>query len=344
MTDSATTRVSIIAPCRNEAPHIRAFMDSLLAQECEGLDLEILIVDGLSEDGTAEVVAEYATKHPRIRLITNEKRITPAALNRGIEEAHGEVIVRMDAHSVYPTDYVARCIGHLRSRPDVGNVGGRWVTLPGADTVTARAIAAALSHPFGVGNATYRVGAQEPCLVDTVPFGCYRREVFDRIGRFDEEMVRNQDDEFNARLTRSGGRHLLVPAIEIQYFARDTLPRLWRMIWQYGLFKPLAAVKAGTVPTLRQLVPAAFVASVVLSAVASIWFETGRWALVGILGLYLAANAAASVAASRGRIAVALLLPIVFAGMHISYGVGYWWGLVRFVLLRRRKQDMSLSR
>lgn len=215
--------VSIVVPCRNETEYIRPLLDSILANTYPRDRLEVLIVDGMSDDGTRAVIAEYVARHPVIRLLDNPKRITPCALNLGISRARGTIIVRMDAHASYPPNYVADLVDWLE-RTGADNVGGAWVTLPGGDTATARAIAAALSHPFGIGNARYRLGTTELREVDTVPFGCFRRDVFDRVGLFDEELVRNQDDEFNFRLLRAGGRILLVPGVVSHYYARRTLP------------------------------------------------------------------------------------------------------------------------
>ncbi len=250
--------VTIIVPCRNEGKWIAPCLDSILANDYPRERLEVLVVDGMSSDETRSVVERRAADQPCIRLLDNAKQITPAALNIGIAAARGAVIVRMDAHVDYPADYVSSLVRLLEEK-GADNVGGVCRTLPGAETAIARAIAIGMSHPVGVGNSYFRIGAASERWVDTVPFGCYRKEVFDRIGLFDEELVRNQDDEFNLRLIRSGGRILLTPNVVCRYYARDSLRKLWRMYYQYGYFKPLVVRKVKGVMTLRQLGPPLFV-------------------------------------------------------------------------------------
>ena len=195
--------VSVIVPCRNEVKYIAACLDSVLANDYPKERLEVLVVDGMSEDGTRAVVERYARTCPFIRLVDNPRRVTPAALNLGIASARGSAIMIMGAHAAYPSGYISELVTWLR-HSGADAVGGRCVTRPGRESVTGRAIAAAVSHPFGIGNSHFRTGAAEPRWVDTVPFGCYRRDVFERVGVFDEELVRNQDDEFNHRILRQG--------------------------------------------------------------------------------------------------------------------------------------------
>ena len=215
-------RVSIVMPCRNEAAYIGPCLDSVLATDYPLDRMEVLVADGRSDDGTREIVERCAAQHPCVRLLDNPARITPAALNTAIRVATGDVIIRMDAHGVYPRDYVPRLVRALEET-GADNVGGVVITLPADDTPSARAIALAFSHPLGVGNAYFRIGVAGPRWVDTVPFGCFRRELFDRVGMFDEEMVRNQDDEFNLRLIGHGGRILLLPDVVARYYARRSL-------------------------------------------------------------------------------------------------------------------------
>ena len=263
--------VSVVIPCRNEERYIGPCLDSLL--ECDyPLDrLEVLVVDGMSDDRTRDIVRQYAADHSFIRLVDNPKRITPCAMNAGVLAALGDVIMPMGAHAVYTQRYISRLVEALLET-GADNVGGVLVTLPADDTATARALAIALSHPFGVGNSYFRIGARERRIVDTVPFGCYRKEVFQRIGLFDEELVRNQDDELNGRLVRAGGRIMLVPEVESRYYARGSFGQVARMFFQYGYFKPLAAWKVGRVTSLRQVVPAAFVAGLAVTGL----LEIGR--------------------------------------------------------------------
>ncbi len=253
--------VSVIVPCRNEGKWIGKCLQSILNNDYPRDCLEILVVDGMSGDDTRREVEAAAALHSGVRLLDNPRRITPVAMNLGIAAASGSVIVRMDAHVEYPSDYISSLVA-LLEKSGADNVGGVCQTLPGDGTIMARAVALGMSHPLGVGNSHFRIGASQDRWVDTVPFGCYRREVFQRIGLFDEDLVRNQDDELNLRLIKHGGRILLSPRIVCKYFARESLAKLWRMYYQYGYFKPLVVRKIGGVMTLRQLrLPCSYSAS-----------------------------------------------------------------------------------
>lgn len=333
-------RVSLILPCRNEARHITACLDSLVGTEYPREDLELLVVDGLSDDGTREILARYVSAHPWIRVLDNPRQVTPAALNIGIEAAAGEVILRVDAHAVYPPAYVPRLVTALLET-GADNVGGPVVTLPGGSGPVARAVALVLAHPLGVGNAWFRIGTSRARWVETVPYGCYPREVFRRLGGFDEELVRNQDDEFNYRLVRAGGRILLLPDAVSYYYARECPRLLARMLYQYGYFKPLVARKVGRVTTLRQLIPPAFVLAVVLGGllaplyplVAATW--GALWAVYGTALLIAGARVV-----PRQGLRTAAALTALFPVVHLAYGSGFLRGLVRaFTPARGRWRD-----
>lgn len=329
-----TPLVSVVVPCRNEARFIGPCLDSILANDYAATRLEVLVVDGASDDGTQDVVAAYASRDTRVRLLENPRRITPAALNIGIRAAAGEVIIRMDAHNAYPPTYVSSLVDWL-VRSGADNVGGIWITRPSGDSPMARAIAVGLSHPFGVGNSYFRIGSTAPRWVDNVPFGCYRRAVFDRIGVFDEDLVRNQDDELNLRLVRAGGRILLVPTIVSCYHARGTLPKLARMNYQYGYFKPLVIRKIRAVMTVRQVVPATFVLSLGISALLAPMSGLAATAFGGIVAAYGLATAVSAASALRAHgLRAASSLVVVFPVMHIAYGVGFLRGVYTFFIRR----------
>lgn len=337
--------VSIVVPCLQEVGRIEGCLDSILAGDYPMDRVEILVVDGMSTDGTRETVARYAAADGRIRLLDNPKRITPAALNEGIRAARGEVVAIMHAHSVYPGDYVSKLVGWLLSS-GADNVGAAWVTRPADGSPKARAIAVGLAHPFGVGNAYFRLGTAEPRWVDTVPYGCYRREIFDRIGFFDEDLVRTEDDEFNMRLIKRGGRVLLVPDVVSFYYARDTLLKLWRMYYQYGYFKVLAATKLRAVRTLRQVVPALFLLGLLVTGGLCVRFPWARIAFAALLSAYAALTVAVSAASAvRHGLFCALNLCAVFPALHVSYGVGFLKGIVDFVVLgRMRAKAVPITR
>jgi len=320
---------SIIVPCRNERAHIRECLETLLASDYPADRLEILVVDGMSDDGTRDIVAEVARAHPAVRLFDNPRRITPAGINIGIAEARGSVFLLIGAHAGFPPDYVSGLVGWLE-RSGADGVGGVCETLPGSGSPTARAIALAMAHPFGVGNSWFRIGTREPRAVDTVPFPCYRMELFGRIGLFDEALVRNQDDEFNARVLKHGGRLLLVPGVSSRYYARTRLRDLARMFYQYGLFKPAVIRKTGAVITTRQLVPATFTLTVAGFALLLPWWRGAGPVLAGILGLYC--GVAFLVALRSGRRHGFRCVPALVAAfpvMHLSYGIGFLVGLIR---------------
>jgi glycosyltransferase involved in cell wall biosynthesis len=338
-------RVSIVIPCRNEEGYIAACLDSILASDYPRELVEVLVADGRSSDRTREILMIYAARQPSITLIDNPTGNTPSALNHAIRRATGEIIVRMDAHVLYPPDYVRRLVEGLQES-GADNVGGVLETVPAEDTPQARAIAIGLAHPFGVGNAYFRTGVQERREVDTVPFGCYRREIFDRVGLFDEELIRNQDDEFNFRLIRRGGRVLLLPGVFCRYFARRSLRQLSRMYYQYGYFKPLVARKVGRVMTVRQLVPAILVASLVVSAVLSLWLPASTYAFALIAGTYSSLVLVCSIRTAQTEgLRCGLALLMVFPTLHFSYGAGFLRGIYDHFLARSAPaREMSLSR
>ncbi len=346
--------VSIIMPCRNEAAYIAAAVEDALAQHSRR-PLELMVAVGPGSDGTERIVEELAAKHPRVRVVPNPAGVVPHGLNAAIRAAAGAYIVRMDAHSRYPADYVEVLVDALE-RTGADNVGGVWETLPANNSNEAWAIAQVLSSPFGVGNAMFRLGVEGERDVDTVPYGCFRRSLFDKVGYFDEELVRNQDDEHNGRIIRAGGRIVLLPQVTIRYHARDRIAKLWRMYREYGLFKPLVNLKLGSPATLRQFVPPLFVLGLfglpVLGALVSVLYMSGSDALLKLAGVLHWANVALAgvvllyvllllivslrLVVRKGRIRAFAWVVAAFSTVHVAYGVGYWQGLLRFVLLRRR--------
>jgi cellulose synthase/poly-beta-1,6-N-acetylglucosamine synthase-like glycosyltransferase len=266
----------VIIPCRNEAGFIDQCLDSLLANDIDQSRLQVLVIDGQSTDGTRDTVRAYAERYPFVTMLDNPKRHTPTALNIGIDHAEGEVIVRLDAHAVYPKDYVRRLVESLH-RYEADNVGGAMRAVSRSSSLLGRALAAVSSHPFGVGNAHFRIGAEAPREVDTVPFGCYRRDVFDRVGRFNEHLTRSQDYDFNLRLRRAGGRIVLVPDIVCEYLIRSTIADFGRHRLRDGfwLLYPLRFGVKTYGP--RHLVPAAFVLGIIALASFSWPFLRSIW-------------------------------------------------------------------
>ena len=337
--------VTVIVPCRNEERFIAGCLDSILASTYPREALEVLVVDGRSDDGTRSVLADYIARHPTVRMLDNPRRIQPAALNIGIGAARGEILVRMDAHVVYPPNYITDLVAALLET-GAGNVGGVLVTVPANETAIARAIAVAMSHPFGVGNSLFRIGVKKPQWVDTVAFFCCRRETFERVGLFDEAAL-DEDSEFNTRLIQSGGRILLVPNVVCHYFARASLRQIARMAYQYGYSKPFVIRKLGHV-TPRQLVPPGFVLALAATAVLSPWVEAARLLLATTVAVYLLPVLACSLSIWRKagwRTAAALAL--VFPVLHLSYGFGFLKCALQLALgsgRRARQVELPLSR
>lgn len=328
-------RVSVLIPCRNEEGYIAKALQSLAAQDYPKELLEILVIDGMSTDATRSIIAGFADQFAELRILENPNRVVPHALNHGIRMSTGDVIVRLDAHSEYPMNYISSLLYWMQVL-QADNVGGVWITEPANSGNRAVAIARALSHPFGIGNSSFRIGVNEPTEVDTVPFGCFRRKVFDEIGLFDEDLIRNQDDELNGRLTLNGGTIFLIPSIEIRYFARDSFPKLWRLYYQYGLFKPLVAKKLGTLTTVRQIVPPIFVVYLIISAIAVVAIPQYSAAVSAGVAVYAVVNIATSfiIAFRAHRPALVPYLAWAFLIVHLAYGVGYLWGSIRFLIFR----------
>jgi GT2 family glycosyltransferase len=318
--------VTVIMPIRNELMHIAASVGSLLASDYPADRITFMAVDGMSDDGTREILARIATAEPGLCLLDNPDRLQAHALNMALALACGEVIVRVDAHTIYPPDYVRRCVETLRES-GADNVGGVCRTVPGADTPMGGAIAWAMGHPFGVGNALFRIGSGERRWTDTVPFGCWWRDRLLALGGFATDLPYAEDDELNGRLLQGGGRILLDPAIHADYVARPTLWRLVQMLYRYGLNKPLAARRLGRVTTWRQVVPPVFVTAAAGAAVLAPLLPWAGPAALAAVFLHLAVSVVVSVlAAPSTGAAVALRLPAVFLAMHAAYGFGYLKG------------------
>jgi len=337
-------RVSVVIPCYQEAAHIDHLVDQLLRQDYPAHLFEVIFADGGSTDGTWEKLEAHCAANPHFILLDNPDKHVSQGLNAAIKASSGEIIIRMDAHSEYPENYVSVLCLKLEEH-SADNVGGVWITEPGDDSLEARAIAIASAHPFGIGNASYRLGAVEDRATDTVPYGCFRRELFDRIGYFDTDLLRNQDDEFNGRIIRSGGSIWLIPSVQIWYKARPTREKLSRMFYQYGFFKPLVNRKLGAPASWRQFAPPALVLSGLICLLIVFLYPGTMWLFVLWATTYLMALVAvtAVICAKKGW---SLFIHLLFTWMtiHFSYGFGYLSGLMRWWLFSGRRIRVSDNR
>lgn len=319
--------VSIILPILNEADYIERCLNAVLDQDYPNDNVEILIVDGMSTDGTRQIVQKFAASHLKIHLLDNPAGIVPTALNIGLRRAKGEVIIRVDGHCMIAPNYLRKCVERILGE-GVDGVGGPMETI--GETQMANAIAIAMSSPFGVGDSSFRTTSGKEMLVDTAPFPAYTRQIIERAGLYDEELVRDQDDEYNYRIRELGGKILLAADVNSKYFSRASLKGLWRQYFQYGFWKVRVLQKHPGQMRPRQFVPPLFILGILLSALCAL-VPVLRPLSPIIPGLYLLANLSASLlTASRRGWRALPFLPIVFAILHLSYGLGFLLGLVKF--------------
>ena len=334
--------VSVICPIYNEEKHITSCIVSVLQQDFPKENLEILFVDGMSTDKTRRIISDFTDKYKHIRLLDNPQKTVPYALNIGIQAAKGDIIIRMDAHAVYPHNYFSILAKYL-TELNADNVGGVCRTLPANNSSVAAAIADAVSCVFGVGNSHFRIGTNNIQQVDTVPFGCWKKEIFEKIGYFDTELTRNQDDEFNGRIIKNGGKIYLIPDLFIDYFARENIRKVSAMHYQYGLFKPLVNKKLRAPATVRQFFPALFVAGLIAGIAFSLLFPKLWFVYFGVIILYALLALYFSLRASikRRNWKLFFMEPIIFFLLHTSYGLGYWAGLYKVIFNKKFNAEVN---
>lgn len=332
---SASPIVSVIIPMRNEVAHIGACITRLLAQDYPSDRIEIIIVDAMSDDGSRELVQGLALQHPQIRLIDNERRIIPAALNAGIHASSGRYVLRADCRGRVAPNYVRTCV-ELLIAGAAANVGGPCVSVPGADTAVARSIAAISQHPIVMGGSTYRTEMLAEESSDTVIYGAWERTLFERMGYFNEILERGEDNEFNSRILRSGGRILKTPRMAVEYLCRPTLRTFLQQTYQNGFWHFPTIVANASAFKLRYFAPAAWVCW--LAGFAGLAFVDFAflWPLVAGIGIYSAAvgKVTTDVFRSHGR-SVACWVPAVMTSFHLVYGLATIVGIVQFGLLDR---------
>jgi glycosyltransferase involved in cell wall biosynthesis len=333
--------ITIIIPVRNEARFVDRCLRSVFSAAPVSGGMEVFVVDGMSDDGTREVLAEWCGKQPNLRVIDNPRRIVPTAMNIGIRAARGEWIIRLDAHSEYPPNYFNLCLETGR-RTTADNVGGDFLTLSQNEGSRGRLVQALTTHRFGVGNAGFRVGACEG-WADTVVYGCYKREIFARIGLFDERLVRNQDYELNRRLLKAGGSIWRNPAIQVRYYNQGSVKGLLQQAFFTGQWNPWMWYIAPYSFAWRHAIPLVFVLALLggflLSFIAP---PLGRFALPSIVIPYFVLAALSSVQQSaRYGIWMLPVLPFLFLAYHLAYGLGGVWGICRLFVKRAPVQLVS---
>jgi glycosyltransferase involved in cell wall biosynthesis len=319
--------VSIVVPCRNERDHIETCIQSILRQETPCGGFELIIADGMSDDGTREILTRLAAEDARLRIIDNRGRITPCGMNAGIHEARGRYIAIMGAHTEYAPDYVRRCIDLLEEHPEVCCAGGPIGSQ--GRSMFGQAVAAAMSHPVGVGNAKHRFPDYEG-YAEGACFPMFRREIFDQVGLYDENLVHNQDDDFNYRVARNGGKIFISPRAWSSYCVREAPLQLFRQYFQYGYWRVAVLRKHRLPASMRQVVPVTFFTLMFVLLVVGL-FLPGWWGLItaGVPVAYavMLIIAGAGVARKR-RVRVGLMFPIAAAMMHLAYAAGFAWGVI----------------
>ncbi len=324
--------VSIIVPCRNEKGYIKNFLESIVSQNYPKENLEVLISDGMSDDGTREIIKKYQKKYPFIKLLDNPKKYTPSALNIAVKESKGDIIIRLDSHARYEKDYISKCVYYL-NKYHADNVGGTMKTTPANNTLTAKSIALCMSHGFSVGNSYFRKGSAKPRSVDTVFGGCYRREVFNKIGFFNENLKRSQDLDFNIRLKKAGGKIILVPDMVSYYYPKATFKDFLKHNFEDGQWAILPLRFTKNLFSARHYVPLFFVSLIIFLFVASFFWYTMFFYFSLILGFYFLIILLNSfiITFKERDIRYLFSMPIAFIIRHFCYGFGSLVGIIKLL-------------
>lgn len=322
--------VSVIIPCRNEEKYIGECLISLLNQENVKDKIEILVVDGMSTDNTRNIVHNISMDNPQVILVDNPQFLTPHALNTGIKNAKGEFIAVLGAHAEYSSDYLATCLELANQHPEVSCVGGP--ILSKGKTPFAKAAALAMSSIIGVGNAKHRFPDYEG-YAEMACFPVFRRDVFDKYGLYDESLIRNQDDEFCFRITKSGGKVFISPKAKSSYFVRESPLALFKQYYNYGFWRVAVLIKHKIPISYRQQIPILFYLIVIILFILGLVLNN---LILGILlpALYLAAIILFSIPIFiNNQFNAAVRFPVAAIVLHLSYAAGFFIGVVKFIIL-----------
>jgi glycosyltransferase involved in cell wall biosynthesis len=326
-TGAGSPAVSVVVPCRNERDYITACVNSILAQVQPPGGIEIFVVDGMSEDGTRAILANLARTAPQLTVIDNPARITPCARNLGIGRAAGDFVAFLDAHAEFAPDYLLTCLALFAAHPAAWCTGGPIQSV--GHTAFGRAVAAAMSHPLVIGNAKHRHPHYEG-YAEGACFPVFRREIFGEIGLFDETLVRNQDDEFNYRVARHGGKVYISPQARCTYFVRETPTQLFRQYFQYGYWRVAVLRKHAQIHSYRHILPALFFAGLIMALLAGFFlagFARLAFTLLPVIYLGSLVVVGGNVARQKGII-TGLLFPLAAMTIHSAYAIGFWWRIL----------------
>ena len=321
--------ISVIVPIRNEKQFIGATLDSILQQSVDK-PTEILVADGMSTDGTRKIIQEYQSINPSIHIVDNPEKIVSTGFNRALSIARGKVIIRIDGHASMKPNYISQCLKVLE-KTGADCVGGPIFNC--SDGIVGKSINIAQSLKFGVGGAAFRSKIKKGKFVDTLAFGAYKSNVFKKIGGYDQELVRNQDDEFNYRLIQSGGKIWLDPSIKSLYYPRTSISKLFNQYFQYGFFKVRVMQKRKGLASLRHVVPLAFILSLFSSFFYYLIYKVKMPFLI-VSFSYICLSLMSSfnqLIRNLKNWKSTLILPLIFSTMHFAYGFGYLLGLCYFI-------------
>jgi cellulose synthase/poly-beta-1,6-N-acetylglucosamine synthase-like glycosyltransferase len=324
--------VTVIIPARNEEKYISECLDSFVNQTYPKNLYEVFIMDGKSEDRTAEIVNGYSHKYNNFTLIENPGLSVPKGVNLGIKKSNSDIVIIFGAHAYADKNFIKENVICLDD-PEVACSGGPINTI--SEDLKGTAIALAMSSPFGVGNALFRYAKKET-FVDTVAFGAYKRDVLEKIGYFDEELVRNQDDELNYRVIKGGYKILLSPKIKSSYYSRSSFKKLWKQYYQYGFWKVRVMQKHGKTASIRHLIPMFFVACNLIGFAFGLFIPLIRYLWLAEIILYILMNIMYSLKLCKEK-RLLKIVPFVFPILHVSYGFGFLEGLISFYLLKSKK-------
>ncbi len=325
--------ISVIVVCRDEEEFIAACLDSILANDYPKDDFEIIVVDGMSDDGTRKIINEYIKKYPRISLLDNSRKFTSWALNIGIRAAKGDYIAFMGSHNLYDSQYLSKCVYNIK-KYNADNVGGVWKILPYRNSLINKAIVFSSSSFFGAGNAYYRRGYKKGIReVDTVFGGFFRKSTFEKIGMFNEKLIRSQDIELNMRLKNAGGKIMLFPDVECAYYPKPTFREFLKHNFNDGVWAvyPLKFVKMPF--KLRHYIPLIFFLGLFSLSMIALFWRPAILVLAVSIVFYFAVSLCFSlgIAIREKDWRYVFLMPIAFAIRHFGYGAGSAWGMIRLV-------------